>query len=199
VSIDALLFDLGGVVIEIDFGRVFARWAAVAGRPVETIAARFSMDAAYERHERGEIDAAEYFASLRSALGLDLSDAAFTEGWNAIYVREIPGVRALLESVAPRVPLYAFTNSNRAHQPFTLRHYADALRPFRRVFFSCDLGLRKPERAAFEAIAAAIDAPLDRILFFDDTPGNVEGARAVGMPAVLVRSIEDIAKAVADL
>jgi putative hydrolase of the HAD superfamily len=154
VSIDALLFDLGGVVIEIDFGRVFARWAAVAGRPVEAIASRFSMDGAYERHERGQIEAGEYFASLRSSLGINLTDAELTDGWNQIYVREIPGVRALLESLAPRVPLYAFTNSNRTHQPYTLRTYGDALKSFRQVFFSCDMGLRKPEPAAFEAIAS---------------------------------------------
>ena len=46
---DALLFDLGGVVIEIDFGRAFARWAAASGTPADTIRSRFSFDAAYER------------------------------------------------------------------------------------------------------------------------------------------------------
>ena len=64
---------------------------------------------------------------------------------------------------------------------------------------SCELGRRKPERAAFEAIAAAIGVPLPRILFFDDPPVNVEGARAIGMPAVLVRSPTDVSAALAAL
>jgi glucose-1-phosphatase len=199
VSIGALLFDLGGVVIDVDFGRVVARWAALAGGSVEAIAPRFSADLAYERHERGEINAAGYFTSLRASLGIELTDAEFVDGWNQIYVGEVPGVRALLESLAPRVPLYAFTNSNRTHQPVTLQRYADVLKPFRQVFFSCDMGLRKPEPAAFEAIAAAIAVPLDRILFFDDSAVNVGAARAIGMPAVLVRSLDDIAAAVAAL
>ena len=98
-----------------------------------------------------------------------------------------------------RWPLYAFTNSNPTHHAFCSVRFADVLQSFRKVFVSSELGQRKPERAAFEAIAAAVGVRLDRILFFDDTPANVEGARAVGMPAVLVRSPADVAEALAAL
>jgi putative hydrolase of the HAD superfamily len=199
MSVEALLFDLGGVVIEIDFGLAFARWAAASGTPAETIRARFSFDDAYERHERGEITAADYFSALRSSLQIDVSDAELAAGWNAIYLNEAPGIRAFLRRAADRLPLYAFTNSNPTHQAFWTVRYADVLMSFRKVFVSSEMGLRKPERAAFEAIASAIDVPLDRILFFDDTRANVEGARAIGMPAVFVRSPDDIAEALAAL
>jgi putative hydrolase of the HAD superfamily len=78
-------------------------------------------------------------------------------------------------------------------------HYAEVLESFRRVFVSSEMGLRKPERAAFEAIASAIGVRLEGILFFDDTRANVDGARALGMPAVLVRSPADVADALAAL
>ena len=197
VTVEALLFDLGGVVIEIDFGRALASWAGAAGVPAGSLQVRFSFDEAYQRHERGEIEAGEYFAALRSSLGIDLPDAALVTGWNAIYVNEVPGMRALLRTVGQRLPIYAFTNSNPTHHAFCCAHYAGVLASFRKVFLSFELGLRKPERAAFEAIAAAIGVPLDRILFFDDTPINVEGARALGMPAVLVRSPADVTNALA--
>jgi glucose-1-phosphatase len=199
MNVEALLFDLGGVVIEIDFGLAFARWAQIAGVPVDQVKARFAFDAAYERHERGQIDCAQYFEALRAALGVRLSDAELLEGWNSIYVREVPGIRNLLAPLAARVPLYAFTNSNHTHTACWAPRYADVLQVFRKVFNSCELGLRKPEPAAFRAISAEIGHPLDRILFFDDTPVNVDGARAIGMPAVLVRSIEDVRQAVATL
>jgi putative hydrolase of the HAD superfamily len=193
---DALLFDLGGVIIQIDFGRAIAHWATASSRPVATIQSRFSMDDAYCRHERGEIDAKEYFAALRSSLGVDLSDAELIEGWNSIYLGVVPGVMPLLQRLRERIPTYAFTNSNRTHQPVTQRLYAEPLACFHKVFSSCDLGLRKPDREAFEAIAEEIKTPLSRILFFDDTLANVEGARAIGMPAVHVRGLPDIAAAV---
>ncbi len=179
-----------------DFNRSFAAWARLSGTPLETIKARFSFDAFFERHERGEITALEYFASLRSSLGINLSDDEFTTGWNAIFVSTIPQTADLLRSLKDKIPIYAFSNSNRAHQLIFEQEYAGALRSFRKVFVSSDLGKRKPEPAAFTAVAAEIGVPLDEILFFDDTHENVEGARAVGMQAVHVRSIADIERAI---
>jgi FMN phosphatase YigB (HAD superfamily) len=197
--ISALLFDLGGVVIEIDFGRAFTRWAALAGVPADTIRSRFSFDDAYEQHERGEIEAAEYFVALRASLQIDLSDAELTDGWNAIYCGEVAGIRALLGTLDGRLPLYAFTNSNPTHQAFWAPRYAELLKSFRKVFVSAEMGLRKPEAAAFAAIAREIGVPVERIMFFDDTRANVEAALAIGMPAVLVRSIDDVKKALGAL
>ena len=197
MTVDAILFDLGGVVIDIDFDRAFASWAAATGTPAETIRKRFSFDAAYERHERGEITGAEYFAALRSSLGIELSDAELAAGWNAIYLGEVPGIRALLQR--QRLPCYGFTNSNATHQAFWAVRYADVLKSFRKVFVSSEMGLRKPEPAAFAAIASEIGVPLERILFLDDTRANVDGALTIGMPAVLVRSLEDITKALDQL
>jgi putative hydrolase of the HAD superfamily len=61
------------------------------------------------------------------------------------------------------------------------------------------MGLRKPERAAFEAISEAIGTPLSSVLFFDDTLKNVEAARAAGLPAVHVRSPVDVRQALAEI
>src|SRR2546421_13038946 len=93
---DALLFDLGGVVIDIDFSRAFAHWAACAGCDERLVRERFSPDAVYNRHEIGEIGIDEYFANLRSSLGIDLTHAQFLEGWNAIFIGEVPGIAGLL-------------------------------------------------------------------------------------------------------
>jgi HAD superfamily hydrolase (TIGR01509 family) len=196
-AFDALLFDLGGVVLRIDWDRMFARWAYHAGEEPDTIRARFSFDASYARHERGEIGASEYFASLRSSLRINLSDDQFIDGWTAIYVGEILGVPALLNSLKDQIPLYAFTNSNPAHMDVWTKLYTETLKNFRRIFVSSDMGVRKPEPEAFAKVATAIGAPLSRILFFDDTNENVESARAVGMQAVHVNPVQDIAETIA--
>src|SRR5262245_47921971 len=192
-SADALLFDLGGVVIEVDFDRAFARWATHAQQRLGAIKARFAFDSFYERHERGEIGASAYFASLRASLGIDISDTQFVDGWNDIYVGEVPGIAALLVRAKEKLPLYAFSNSNPTHQQVWSQSYAEVLSLFQTVFVSSELGKRKPEPEAFDAIAAAIGVRLPRIVFFDDSLENVEGARAIGIQAVQVRSLADIA------
>ena len=195
--IEAVVYDFGGVLVEIDFGRVFERWASLAGVPVDEVRRRFAFGPAYEAHERGEIDVAEYFRSLRADLAIDLDDADFDAGWQAVFGDEIAPTIALTRALAPRLPQYLFSNTNASHHAYWSRRYPEALASLRRVFVSHEMGLRKPERAAFEHIAREIGVPVERIVFFDDMPANVEGARAAGLQAVVVRSHEDVARALA--
>ena len=193
------MFDLGGVVLDLDFDRVFGRWATLAGCSAEEIADRFSQDVAYCRHERGEIDATAYFASLRESLGIDLTDEQFLEGWNNLYPGPCQGIEALLARAARSLPLFAFTNSNPSHQSVWSTVIEQELLHFRRVFVSSEIGARKPEPQAFRIVADAAGYPPDRMLLFDDSAVNVEGARRTGMQAVQVRSIQDVRDALAEL
>src|SRR5215212_3108253 len=93
---EALLFDLGRVVIDLDFERALAVWAAHGSSDPAHLRACFREDEPYRQHEIGAISGAEYFANLRAAFGIALSDAQFLEGWNAIFVGESPGVCDLL-------------------------------------------------------------------------------------------------------
>lgn len=197
--IEALLFDLGGVVVDVDFARVTRRWAEHAGRDAEALRQKFALDDAYMQHERGAIDANAYFAALRTSLGIDISDAEFLDGWNAIFGGVIAGIEPLLAQAAARFPLYLFSNTNPTHEKFWVAEYAQTLAPFRRMFVSSSIGLRKPDKAAFDHVANAIGVAPGRILFFDDSKENVAGAHAAGLKAVLVRSSDDVADALSGL
>jgi glucose-1-phosphatase len=196
---DALLFDLGRVVIDIDFDKALACWAGHAGCEPAHLVGRFARDEIYQRHETGSIDDAEFFASLRRSLGIDLSDAQFLEGWNAIFAGEMPGIGSLLMRAGTRVPLYAFSNTNNAHVEHFSQAYAEVLGHFREIFLSSAIGLRKPDAAAYDHVVQAIGVPAQRIVFFDDLAENIDGARARGLTAVHVTSPDDVAQTLAAL
>jgi HAD superfamily hydrolase (TIGR01509 family) len=198
-KIEALLFDLGGVIIDIDFGRVCARWAEHAGCDAAALRARLIFDEPAHHHEIGKLDDAQFFGHLRQMLGLQLSDEQLLDGWNAIFVGEMPGIAALLEEAKARLPLYAFSNTNRAHELCWSARFKGVLTHFRHVFVSSTIGLRKPDAAAFDHVVKAMGVPASRVLFFDDTLANVEGARAAGLQAAHVRRTEEIAAALAPL
>jgi putative hydrolase of the HAD superfamily len=196
---DVLLFDLGGVVIDIDTRRIFARWAELAGCDVNLIAARVRFDGAYHRYERGEISVQEFFADLRAGLNINLSDEQFLDGWNAIFVGEMPGIAAALENARRTRTLYAFSNTNGAHVDCFSQRFADVLSHFKHVFISSTIGLRKPDPAAFAHVVQEIGVPARRILFFDDVAENIAGAKAVGLQTVHVDTRGRVAEVLAAL
>jgi FMN phosphatase YigB (HAD superfamily) len=198
-SADVLLFDLGRVVLDIDFSRALACWAGHAGCLPADLAARFVREEAYRYHEVGKIEDAAYFESLRTSLGIGISDAQFLEGWNAIFTGEMPGIAPLLKRAAVRLPLYAFSNTNRPHVEYFSQEYAEVLSHFREMFLSSTIGFRKPDAAAYDHVVRAIGVPASRIVFFDDLAENIEGARTRGLTAVHVTSPDDVAKALAAL
>lgn len=196
---DALLFDLGRVVIDFDFNLAFAKWAEHARCDPASIAQRFSHDDAYKRHERGEIDSDQYFTALRSALDLEISNAQLLDGWNAIFIGEMPGISPLLARAARQFPLYVLSNSNREHERYWSTRFADVLNHFRQIYVSSTIGWRKPDAEAYKYVVKAIGTTAERIAFFDDILENVDAARACGLQAFHVKSSAEVAAAVASL
>jgi len=196
---DALLFDLGRVVLDIDFSKAIACWADHAGCKTNDLVERFVRTEAYWHHETGKISDAAYFESLRTSLGIPLSDAQFLEGWNAIFAGEMPGIAPLLARAAKRLPLYVFSNTNNAHVEYFSVIHADVLGHFREIFLSSSIGLRKPDPEAYDHVVKSIGLPAGRIVFFDDLVENVESARARGLKAVHVKSSGDVADALTAL
>jgi putative hydrolase of the HAD superfamily len=198
--IKALLFDLGGVVVEVAGARAALAWAGLEGRHVQVPAAPHvtvpALHEAYLKHERGQLSDSAFFAEVRRELGLSLSEQQILQGWNAIIGDEIAGIRDLLERADARYPVFAFSNTNSAHIAHVSTRHKELLAKFRKLYLSHEIGLRKPDREAFIAVVAAMGVSPSDVLFFDDNLANVEGARAVGMAAVHVRTIEDVVAAI---
>jgi glucose-1-phosphatase len=180
-EIKALLFDLGGVIIDIDLEFTFADWAKSANCDVTKIQEAFSQDVFYKAHERGEIEASAYFESLRNSLGINISDQQFKDGWNAILKDELSGIYDVLKKAKQRFPLFAFSNSNHTHQEIWAVKYAKTLSLFTHIFNSSKIGKRKPDAASFLFVANEMGFEPHEILFFDDSLENIIGAQNIGM------------------
>ena len=190
--VQALLFDLGGVLIDIDFRRALRNWAAISSLSFEELQEAFHHDLPYQRHETGELGAKEYFDCLRVRLKLDGSDRQIAAGWNSIFVGEIAETVEAVRKARAHYPCYVFTNSNPTHQAAWRCRFPDVVAAFDRVFVSSEIGLRKPERAAFAFVAREIGVAAGSILFFDDLLENVSGALDAGLLAVHVRGPADV-------
>jgi putative hydrolase of the HAD superfamily len=188
---DAIVFDIGQVLLRLDFSRLLAAMQLAPATPGPAVDALNRWEP-YDAYERGALPESEFRAKLSARLGCDLSPEAFCDLWNSVIVGEVLGIAALVETLAAEVPLYALTNSNETHVRHCLERYPFFSR-FRRVFSSHQLRGRKPEPEVFAAVAKQAGVAPQRLLFVDDREENVAAALRAGYRAeVCRRSPEDL-------
>ncbi len=198
-TIKALLFDLGGVVLEVDFQRVFKSWAAMSALDEHEIKSLFKMDEPYQQHERGQIEASVFFDHLRQSLQLSATDDEMTNAWNNIFGNEMSASLDAIDVVRSTLPAYGFSNTNRTHQIYWEHHYPRIPNTFEKLYVSSEIGLRKPDAEAFELILNELSLAPNELLFFDDTQENIDGAQRLGIQTVLVSGTDSVVNALSDL
>lgn len=195
--IRAIVFDLGGVLVDLNQDRCIQAFREVLGfeRIVELLDP-YHQKGVYGDMEAGLISADEFRAAILKesrpgcvAADVDRCMAAFLTGMDPAKVR-------VLERLSERYPLYCLTNNNeismaRSHEIYE-ENGLDWRRVFRKEFVSSRMKMMKPSREIFDAAASEIGLPPEEILFVDDSPVNVEGARKAGWQAVYYETGTDL-------
>jgi glucose-1-phosphatase len=185
--VKAVLLDLGGVVLEIDWSKVVSALELANGPHEPFILNSLVSWEVYLRYERDEITTEEFKFELGHKLGRSIPDHLFLRAWTDLIVGPIEGVPELLQKLPNRSQCYALSNSNRAHRDYLEDRNPDLLRSFQEIFWSFDLKSRKPDRAIFLKVCRKIELPPQQILFIDDSAPNVEAARKLGFQAHQVK------------
>jgi len=188
----AIIFDLGNVVINISFDKIFEYWAKMSGRDANELKQKFEFDEMYQQFERGEVKSFTYRKYISEKLELYLSDDEFDNGWNNIYLNVAPGIVRLLRDLKFWFRLIALTNTNEIHiQKWKLK-YASLLSNFEKVFCSSEIGVRKPEKKAYEIVLQYLKLEPNSVVLLDDSSKNVNTASDIGIKGVLVKSHHQI-------
>ncbi len=188
----AIIFDLGNVVINISFDKIFEYWAKMSGRDANELKQKFEFDEMYQQFERGEVKSFTYRKYISEKLELYLSDDEFDNGWNNIYLNVAPGIVRLLRDLKFWFRLIALTNTNEIHiQKWKLK-YASLLSNFEKVFCSSEIGARKPEKKAYEIVLQYLKLEPNSVVLLDDSSKNVNTASDIGIKGVLVKSHNQI-------
>ena len=140
----------------------------------------------------GRADLLDTLPPFLEAWGWRGSTAAFVNEWCAV---ENAPCEPLLNIVAElrRWPIPCVVASNQErHRARYLAEDMGFAGLFDGLFFSCDLGVTKPHRDFYTAIARALNTPGDSLLFFDDVEKYVDGARASGWRAELYSTVEQL-------
>jgi putative hydrolase of the HAD superfamily len=184
-GIDAIIFDLGNVLIAVDEGRAAERLAARTGKTRQHIE-EYARGTPYATElALGKMSKKRFFRTVARDLAFDGTYEEFAEIWSDIFTPIEPMV-ALAESLTARVPRLVLSNTNAIHIDFVLEHYP-FLNDFDAHVFSHEVGLLKPDAAIYQYALGKYGLTAGRTVFIDDIAANAEAARRVGMQAVHFR------------
>lgn len=184
-----LLFDFGGVIIDLDYHATPAamRRLSRAGRTIEFTQAQQAE--LFDRFETGHLAPEEFRTGLREAYDLDATDVEIDAAWHAILL-DVPAERlALIGELRRRGHQTALlSNTNALHIAEINRRLA-AQYGFRngiadvldRVFYSQEVGFRKPGEEIFRHALAEMNWQAADTLFIEDSPQHVATARRLGL------------------
>ncbi|MCB5310293.1 glucose-1-phosphatase [Yersinia massiliensis] len=181
------IFDLGNVIVDIDFKRVLGVWSKLSGVPLATLSERFTMGEVFQQHERGEISDEDFARQLCDEMGVALSFEQFAEGWQAVFVALRPEVIKIMHKLREdghRVVV--LSNTNRLHCNHWPQHYPEVAAAADHMYLSQDLGMRKPEARIYHHVLEAENIPAEQAVFFDDVEANIVAARIEGITAIHV-------------
>ncbi len=189
------IFDMGNVIIDIDFKRVLGVWSHLSGTPLATLTERFKMGEVFQQHERGEISDEQFAADLCNEMGIALSFEQFSAGWHAVFVGLRPEVITLFQKLREEGHrVVVLSNTNRLHLDFWPQHYPEIEANTDAMYLSQNLGMRKPEPEIFQHVLEKEGFTADQAVFFDDVAENTEAARAAGIEAVWVEDNQTVPK-----
>jgi putative hydrolase of the HAD superfamily len=192
-----ILLDMGGVLVQVDAARRLDAWTG--GRlSAEEFWPMWLASPAVKRFETGLTDGIGFAREAVAEFGLSLSPEAFLADFEGWLTGPYPGALEFLDRLGSRWPLACFSNSSCVHWPI-LRSMFDTDRRFRHSFPTCEMGVLKPEPAAFAKVLETLAVPAQEVWFFDDNQVNVEAARACGMQAWLVKGLPALEAALAQL
>lgn len=186
---DTLLLDLGGVLIDVDYEAAARAFADLGLGDFGALYSKARQDHLFDGFETGHISPAQFRDRIRALFGRPLTDAQIDGCWNAMLGSIPPARIALVERLKQHYQVLLLSNTNAIHVPAFEAIVArengivDFKGLFHGAYYSCGIGLRKPDAEAFLHVLALHGATPARTLFIDDSIQHVEGARKAGLHA----------------
>ena len=194
-----LLFDLGGVILDLSFANTFNAFAKLSNKRIHEIENDFSAISFFKDFETGHLTESEFRSELTKLLCINVTDEILDQAWNAM-LGILPTNRLqVLEKLSKSHTLILFSNTNSIH----LKAFTEIVKQsgtksfdsyFSTAYYSHLVGRRKPDRATYQWICKQHNFEPNTILFFDDNLANLQGASEVGINTFHVTDADELFK-----
>ncbi len=187
-----IIFDLGGVVLNIDYDKTSAEFQKLGVKNFDELYSQAKQNSLFDKLEKGLISEEDFRDSIRRLAGFYISDQDIDRAWNAMLL-DLPAARIeILKNAALHYRTFLLSNTNSIHlRDYTMNlkkeHGIDSLSQlFEREFFSHEIHLRKPDVEAFKHVIDITGVIPADTLFIDDSPQHLRGARKTGLKTLFM-------------
>jgi len=196
-KIEAIIFDLGGVILSVDYQRTVQSFHELGFSEFGHLYSQKEQSALFDDFETGRITPNEFIARLQTlvpcANSQDLIDA-----WNSIIGDFPTGRLAFIESIRTSFRVFLLSNTNAIHTDFfnqvlvqaggsaSIHHHFD------KAYLSHEINLRKPDESVFRFVLQEQNLIPERTLFIDDSVQHINAARSVGLHTIHLNSIYNL-------
>ncbi len=195
-----IIFDLCGPIITIDLNLLNNKLFEYGVKDIYNPYKKLYKEGVTKEFEKNLISPEEFCDKVRKVLNTPLTDVQIISAWNTL-ITDAPKEHAtLLKRLSKKYNLFLLSNSDVINAQF-FRKYVDTelgselfASTFKRVFFSCDLKLRKPEPAVFQTILVKEKLKASETLLIDDCKKHTEGATFAGLNTIWLQKGTDISE-----
>lgn len=197
-NIRNIIFDLGAVILNIDFKQTELAFAALGIGNFNEYYTLQSVTPLFEKLETGQVTPEAFYNEFRELAKLPLSNEDIMYAWNALLL-DFPAERInLLKELRKRYNIYLLSNTNEIHynaftktfkKEFNNENFDEL---FIKAYYSHQLGLRKPSKEIFETVLKNEKLNAAETLFIDDSEANVNAAKSVGLQTIHLPSPKTI-------
>lgn len=191
-GIDAIIFDFGNVLIDLDYPRVIREFSEVAKKNKEEIEELVVTAPVLQKFEMGMTTPDEFRSKMNSILGTNMGEAQFDAIWNSMLKSITKERMNKVLQIGEKYQTFILSNTNIIHEMAYEEMIMEetgrpSLRDFvKEVYYSHEIGMRKPNLNCYNFVIDDIGLYASRMLFLDDRLDNVEAAQKAGMKAVQI-------------
>lgn len=180
--VENVIFDIGGVILHVDFMPAVAAFARKAGLDPRRVIEGIFGSPELNDYDRGRISAEQFFEALRLRLKIGMNAGEMKRFWDDIFQENTP-VADLIRGWHGKRRMFLISNTCESHVEQFERQF-DVFRLFHDRVYSCRVGLLKPEVEIYRLALRQFGIDGSRTVFIDDKPENVQGAREAGLQAI---------------
>lgn len=197
-SVKNIIFDLGGVIINIDFQYTFEAFAKLGDTDILATLKKFKDLKVFERYEAGEFTDPQFRQFLRSEFAKQATDMDIDMAWNAL-LKDIPVQRIRrIQELKEKYNIYLLSNTNHIHiqEVNNILYRSSGIQNlsllFDKVYLSYEMKLSKPHLEIYNFVLQEQQLNPTETVFIDDNKDNILGAQKAGLHTIHVEAPQTI-------